>query len=147
MEVKKICYQTALVGLLMSDDDDPCQFLCAPEQLKSLSSLKRHSKVTRMIQNNSQTKFNQNQIKDTEAKKIHYLTALVGLLGRPENSCSHSKLILCCSLPNVTPHNKFHPNWMKNAKVRIFKIFNPPIFFEKYAKAKLAKLNQPLSEQ
>ena len=36
---------------------------------------KWHSKITRMIQNyslSSQTKFNQNQIKDTEVKKIRY---------------------------------------------------------------------------
>ena len=88
---------------------------CGQEQLKSLSSPKWHSKITRMIQNNSlssQTKFNQNQIKNTEVKKIRYETALVGLLGRPKNSCSHSKLILCYSLPNDTPYNKFQPNWM-----------------------------------
>ena len=73
-----------------------------------------------MIQNNSlssQTKFNQNQIKNAEVIKICYYMALVGLLGMPKNSCSYSKLILCCSLPNVTPYNKFQPNGMKNAKV------------------------------
>ena len=46
---------------------------CGQEQLKSLSSLKWHSKIARMIQNNSlssQTKFNQNQIKNTDVKKI-----------------------------------------------------------------------------
>ena len=96
-----------------------------------------------MIQNNSlssQTKFNQNQIKNTEVKKICYQTALVGLLGRPKNSCSYSKLILCCSLPNVTPYNKFQPNRIKNAKVKIFEIFDPQNFFENSAKAKLSKL-------
>ena len=96
-----------------------------------------------MIQNNSlssQTKFNQNQIKNAEVKKIRYQTALVGLLGRPKNSCSYSKLILCCSLPNVTPYNKFQPNRMKNAKVKIFKIFDPQNFFKNSAKAKLSKL-------
>ena len=39
-----------------------------------------------MIQNNllsSQNKFYRNQIKNTEVKKIHYLTGLVGQLGRP----------------------------------------------------------------
>ena len=66
--------------------------------------------------------------------------ALVGLLGRPKNSCSHSKLILCCSLPNVTPHTKFYPNRMKNAEVEIFEIFDPQNFFENSAKAKLSKL-------
>ena len=93
-----------------------------------------------MIQNNSQTKFNQNEIKNAEVKKICYQTALVGLFGRPKNSCSYSKLILCCSLPNVTPYNKFQPNRMKNAKVKIFKIFDPQNFFENSAKAKLSKL-------
>ena len=53
---------------------------------------------------------------------------MVGLLGKPKNSCSYSKLILFCSLPNVTPYNKFQPNWMKNAKVKIFKIFDPQNF-------------------
>ena len=96
-----------------------------------------------MIQNNSlssQTKFNQNQIKNTDVKKICCQMALVGLLGRPKNSCSHSKLILCCSLPNVTPHTKFYPNRMKNAEVEIFEIFDPQNFFENSAKAKLSKL-------
>ena len=65
---------------------------------------------------------------------------MVGLLGRPKNSCSYSKHILCCSLPNVTPYNKFQPNRMKNAKVKIFKIFDPQNFFENSAKAKLSKL-------
>ena len=65
---------------------------------------------------------------------------MVGLLGRPKNSCSYSKLILCCSLPNVTPYNKFQPNRMKNAKVKIFEIFDPQNFFENSAKAKLSKL-------
>ena len=96
-----------------------------------------------MIQNNSlssQTKFNQNQIKNAEVKKIRYQTALVGLLGRPKNSCSYSKLILCCSLPNDTLYNKFQPKRMKNAQVKIFEIFDPQNFFENSAKAKLSKL-------
>ena len=66
--------------------------------------------------------------------------ALVGLLGRSKNSCSYSKLILCCSLPNDIPNNKFQPNRMKNAKVKIFEIFDPQNFFENSAKAKLSKL-------
>ena len=48
---------------------------CGQEQLKSLSSPKWYSKIIRMIQNNSlssQTKFNQNQIKNAEVKKIRY---------------------------------------------------------------------------
>ena len=90
-----------------------------------------------MIQNNSlssKTKINQNQIKNAEVKKIRYQTGLVGLLGRPKNSYSYSKLILCCSLPNVTPYNKFQPNWMKN------EISDPQNFFENSAKAKILKL-------
>ena len=62
------------------------------------------------------------------------------MLGKPKNSFSHSKLILCFSLPNFTPYNKFHPNRMKNAKVWIFKNLNPQFFFEKSAKAKILKL-------
>ena len=96
-----------------------------------------------MIQNNSlssQTKFIHNQIKNAEVKKIRYQTALVGLLGRPKNSFSYSKLILCCSLPNVTLYEKFQPNRMKNTKVKIFEIFDPQNFFENSAKAKLSKL-------
>ena len=69
-----------------------------------------------------------------------YYKALGGQLGWLKNSHSHFKLILCCSLPNVTPQKKFHPNRMKNAKIQIFKIFDPQIFFEKSAKAKLSKL-------
>ena len=74
---------------------------CGQEQLKSLISLKWYSKITRMIQNNllsSQTKFNQNQIKNTEVKK----TALAGQLGWPKNIHSHIKAILCCSLPPIS---------------------------------------------
>ncbi len=40
-----------------------------------------------MIQNNSlssQTKFNQNKMKNVEVKKIRYQMALVGLLDRPK---------------------------------------------------------------
>ena len=36
--------------------------------------------------------------------------------------------------------DKFQPYWMKNAKVKIFKICNPQHFFENSAKAKLSKL-------
>ena len=49
-------------------------------------------------------------------------------------------LTVYCSLPNVTPYNKFQPNWMKNAEVKIFEIFDPRNFFENSAKAKLSKL-------
>ena len=61
-------------------------------------------------------------------------------MGRPKNIGSYSKLILCCSLPNITPYNKFQPNRMKNAEVKIFKIFDPQNFFENTAKTKLSKL-------
>ena len=37
-------------------------------------------------------------------------------------------------------YNKFQPNRMKNAEVKIFKIFDPQNFFENSAKAKLSKL-------
>ena len=61
-------------------------------------------------------------MKNTEVEKIHYWLALVGQLGRSKNSRSHFKDILCCSLPNVTPHKKFHPNRMKNTEVQNFEI-------------------------
>ena len=64
----------------------------------------------------------------------------IGELGRSKNSRSCLKLILCCSLPNVIHHIKFHLNRMKNTEVQIFEIFDPQIFFEKSAKAKLSKL-------
>ena len=86
-----------------------------------------------MIQNNSlssETKSNQNEINHIDVKKICYQTALVGLLGRLRNSSSYSKLILCYSLPDVTPHNKFHPNWMKNAKFKFSKFLTPKIFLK-----------------
>ena len=50
-----------------------------------------------MIQNNSlssQIKFNQNQIKNTVDKKIHYQMALVGQSGQPKNN----KLFLTYSM-------------------------------------------------
>ena len=45
-------------------------------------------------------------------------------------------------MPNVTPHNKFHPNRMKNAEIPILEIFDPQIFFERSAKAKPSKLER-----
>merc|ERR1712002_425058 len=82
-----------------------------------------------------QTKFNQNWMKNTEVEMIHYWSALVGWLDWSKNSHSHShfKLILCCSLPNVTPHNKFYPNRMKNT-VQIFEFLETFKRFEKSAK-------------
>merc|ERR1712055_93424 len=50
------------------------------------------------------------------------------------------KLILCCSLPNVIPNNKFHLNRMKNTEVPIFEFWHPQNFFENSAEAKLSKL-------
>ena len=47
-------------------------------------------------------------MKNTEVEKIRYWTALVGQLGRSKNSRSYFKHILCCSLPTVTPRNKFY---------------------------------------
>ena len=57
-------------------------------------------------------------MKNTRVEKIGYWSALVGQLGWSKNSHSYFKNILCCSLLNVTPHNKFHPNWMKNTEVK-----------------------------
>ena len=61
-------------------------------------------------------------MKNTRVEKIDYWSALVGQLGRSKNSRSHFKNIVCRSLPNVTPQNKFHPNRMKNTEVQIFEI-------------------------
>ena len=41
-------------------------------------------------------------MKNTEVEKIHYCSALLGQLGRSNNSRSHFKKILCCLLTNVT---------------------------------------------
>lgn len=83
-------------------------------------------------------------MKNTGVEKIHHWSALVGQLGQSKNSRSHLKLIQYCSLPHVIPHIKFYPNWMKNTKVKIFKIFNPATFFEKSPKAKPSNL-EPLA--
>ena len=60
-------------------------------------------------------------------KNCHW-SALVGQLGRSKNGRGHLKLILCCSLPDVIPHIKFHLNRMKNTEVQNL---GPPIFFFK----------------
>ena len=65
---------------------------------------------------------------------------MVGQLGGSKNSHSYLKLILCCSLPNVIHHIKFHANRMKNTDFQIFEILDPPNFFENSTKAKLSKL-------
>ena len=88
----------------------------------------------------SETKSNQNRMKNAEVEKIRHWSALVGQLGRSKNSRGHLKLILCCSLPDIIHHIKFHLNRMKNTEVPIFEIFDPQIFFENSAKAKLSKL-------
>ena len=68
----------------------------------------------------SQTKFNQNWMKNAKVETIRHWSALVGQLGRSKNSRSHLKLILCCSLPDVIPHIKFHQNRMKIIEIQIF---------------------------
>ena len=57
-------------------------------------------------------------MKNTRVEKIGYWSALVGQLGWSKNSRSYFKNILCCSFPNVTPHNKFNPNWIRNTEVQ-----------------------------
>ena len=91
----------------------------------------------------SKTKSNQNWIKKHRSKKYSPVS-FVKSVGLVKNSRSHLKLILCCSLPNVIPHIKFHLNRMKNTEVQIFEFFDPSNFFEKSAKAKLSKL-EPFS--
>ena len=41
---------------------------------------------------------------------------------RLKNSCSHFKLILYSFQPNIISHTNFHPNGMKNTKLKIFGI-------------------------
>ena len=68
-------------------------------------------------------------MKNAEVAKIRHWLALVGRLGWSKNSRGYLKLILCCSLPDVIPHIKFHLNRIKNTKVPIFKILDPQNFF------------------
>jgi hypothetical protein len=59
-------------------------------------------------------------MKNAEVENFRYWSVLVGRSGRSKNDRSHFKLILCCFLPNISPHTKFHPNWMKNTEVENF---------------------------
>ena len=79
-------------------------------------------------------------MKNAEVEKIRHWSALVGQLGRSKKSRGHLKLILCCSLPDIIPHIKFHLNRMKNTEVPIFEFWDPQNFFENSAIAKLSKL-------
>ena len=79
-------------------------------------------------------------MENAEIENIRHWSALVGQLGRSKNSHGHLKLILCCSLPDVIPHIKFHLNPMKNREVPIFEFWDPQNLFENSAKAKLSKL-------
>ena len=76
-------------------------------------------------------------MKNAEVEKIRHWSALVGQLGRSKKSRGHLKLILCCSLPDIIPHIKFHLNRVKNTEVQIF---DPQNCLEKSGKAKLSKL-------
>ena len=67
-------------------------------------------------------------------EKICHWSALIGQLGWLKNSRSHLKLILCCSLPNVIPHIKFHLNWMKNKDFQIFENLALEFFFQNLPK-------------
>ena len=69
-----------------------------------------------------------------------YCSALASQLAWSNISRSHFKHFLCCSLPNVTPHNKFHPNRIKNKEVHDFEILERYKSFQKSAKTKLLKL-------
>ena len=75
-------------------------------------------------------------MKNAEVEKICHWSTLVGQLGWSKNSHSHLKLILCCSLPDVIPHIKFHLNLMKKTKVQIFETFDPLILFANLPKLK-----------
>ena len=69
-------------------------------------------------------------MKNAEVEKICHWSALVGQLGRSKNSRGHLKLILCCSLPDIIPHIKFHLNRMKNTEVPIFEFWDPHNFLK-----------------
>ena len=60
-------------------------------------------------------------MKNTEVEEIHYLSALVGQLGRSNNSRSHFKKILCCSFTNVTPITNFTQIGLKIQKFKFLK--------------------------
>ena len=79
-------------------------------------------------------------MKNTKVENICFCSALEGQLGWSKNSRVHLKLILCCSLPDIISHIKFHLNRIKNTEVPIFEILDPQKFFERSAIAKLSKL-------
>ena len=54
--------------------------------------------------------------KNAEVKNFHYWSVLVGRAGRSENGRRHFNLILCCFWAIISPHTKFHPNWIKNTE-------------------------------
>ena len=41
---------------------------------------------------------------------------LIALAGRSKNDYSHFELILCCFWAKISPHTKFHRNWLKNTE-------------------------------
>ena len=61
-----------------------------------------------------------NSDKKTYVRNVQYWSVLVDRAGRSKNGHRHFKLMLCCFCPIISPHTKFHPNWMKNTKVENF---------------------------
>ena len=100
----KICYWPALIGQSKNSQSyfklNPCCF--KPNKSPWI-------------------KLNQNWIKNTEVEKIRCWWALVGQLVWSRNSRSHSKQILCCSLPNVTPITNFIQIGWKIQKFKFLK--------------------------
>ena len=57
-------------------------------------------------------------MKNAEVENCHYWSGLVGQAGRLKNGRMHLKLILCCLWAIISPHAKFHPNWIENTEVK-----------------------------
>ena len=56
----------------------------------------------------------------TRKLEFHFWSISVGRASRSKNGRRYFKLILCCFCPIISPHTKFHPNWMKNTEVENF---------------------------
>ena len=59
-------------------------------------------------------------MKNTEVEIFCYSSVLVGRDGRSKNGRSHFKLNSCSFWAIISPHTKFHLNWLKNTEVENF---------------------------
>ena len=60
------------------------------------------------------------QISFKSVRNFQYWSLLVSRGGRSKNGRRRFKLNLCCFSPIMSPHTKFHPDWMKNTEVENF---------------------------